>query len=310
MDDTKTYTLLDQHVIRTLLYFDIFNYPLKAGEVYRFLGMNTITEKDVSLALDQLAEDKCLNRMREFYGLSLDEIKVQRRERGNDLAARSLPLAIRCGQLIAKFPFVRAVFASGSLSKDYMDEKSDLDFFIVTAPQRLWFARTLIIIYKRMFLRKSKSNFCVNYFVDEDHLLIEEQNQFTATELATVIPLSDVSIYHRLIDANAWIRSYFPNFKLRKSDAVIAPRFFAKKTLELIMNPFAKPLELLLMRLTLRRWKRIYGQEYADAEFKIAFKTKKYASKSHPKHYQLKVLDMFQQKLDDFSSKHKIPLSL
>ena len=96
-----------------------------------------------------------------------------------------------------------------------MDEKSDLDFFIITAPKRLWIARTLLVMYKRFFLFNSHKYFCVNYFVDEDHLEIEEKNLFTATELATVIPLYGQVHYTNLLKANPWLKRFFPNYTPR-----------------------------------------------------------------------------------------------
>ena len=97
--------------------------------------------------------------------------------------------ALRNARLIFHFPFTRAIMISGSLSKNYADEASDVDYFIIVKPGRLWIARTLLIIYKRIFLMNSKKYFCVNYFIDEDHLEIEEKNLFTAVELTTLIPI-------------------------------------------------------------------------------------------------------------------------
>src|SRR5690606_3777846 len=104
--------------------------------------------------------------------------------RGNLMANKFSDIARKKAKLISQFPFVRGVMASGSLSKGYADEKSDIDFFIITIPNRLWIARTLLVLYKRIFLLNSHKFFCVNYFVDEKHLGIEEKNLFTATELA------------------------------------------------------------------------------------------------------------------------------
>ena len=46
-----------------------------------------------------------------------------------------------------------------------------------------------------------------NYFVDSQHLEIEEKNIFTATELATLIPACNKEIYNTLIDTNSWMKS-------------------------------------------------------------------------------------------------------
>jgi hypothetical protein len=225
--------------------------------------------------------------------------------RGNDLAEKLQPVAIRQARLIARFPFVRGVMASGSFSKGYMDQKSDLDFFIITEPKRLWIARTLLVFYKRLFLFNSHKYFCVNYFVDSEHLMIEEKNLFTATELATLIPLSGASLYLKLQEANAWITGMFPNYDPRPVNGVEEQaRGWFKVLIEKVIDVVAPTrLERFFKNLTLRRWQKLYGSSYSAADFHVAFKTKDYASKTHPNHYQKKIERLYTDKVNAFQAR-------
>ena len=183
-----------------------------------------------------------------------------------------------------------------------MDKDSDLDFFIVTEPGRLWIARILLVVYKRLFLFNSHKYFCVNYFVDTEHLEIEEKNLFTATELATVIPLYGAEYYKNLYTSNLWLSNFFPNHTPRSTDQV--PEYKKstfKKIIEHCINlVFARQLNNFFRKLTLYRWKKLYQKDYPEADFKVAFKTKEYASKGHPKHYQRKVMDVYKEKINEF----------
>jgi hypothetical protein len=306
MQETKLHTIVDHYVLKTLLYFDIFQYPLKSEEVYRFLGTNNVSQNDVMNSLNALSEQNFLFQFGEFYSIQNNEILLQRRLKGNEEAKKYLPLAKKIAGLIARFPFVRGVLASGSLSKNYMDEHSDLDFFIVTSTGRLWIARTLLVMYKRLFLFNSHKYFCVNYFVDESHLEIEEKNQFTATELATLIPLYNGHLYRQLIAANGWVKKFFPNMEMRTTDAANEKVSPFKKNLERFIG--ITWIENFFMAVTLKRWKSIYQKKYQEADFRIAFKTGKHVSKNHPNHYQRKVMLLFQQKLNEFNSSHNITL--
>jgi hypothetical protein len=304
VQEVKRHTALDQNVIKTLLYYDIFNYPLKAPEVYRFLRMNSVSEKDVVKSLDALTEEKFIHRFGDLYCIHPKESLILRRLNGNKRAEKYLSIAAQKAKLIARFPFVRGVFASGSLSKNYMDETSDLDFFIITAPERLWICRTLLVLYKRLFLRNSHKYFCVNYFIDSDHLEIEEKNLFTATELATVVPLIGSEYYLLLHEKNsAWLSQYFPNFRLRDCKNIpITQRGFLKQITEGLINfSFANAFEKFFMNLTLNRWERIYRKKYDPIDFSIAFKSKKYTSKNHPRHFQKQVIERYYQKIKTFS---------
>jgi hypothetical protein len=302
----KTYTALDESVIRTLLYYDIFHYPLKSFEVFRFIELTDVDENQVKRALDGLADDGFIMRCGEYYSIDFDQKHIARRIKGNDKAAQCMALAYRQAKLIARFPFTRGIMASGSLSKDYMDDASDLDFFIVTSPDRLWICRTLLVAFKRIFLKNSHRLFCVNYFVDAEHLAIEEKNIFTATELATLLPLYGEHYYRALHRANdSWLKKYFPHFQLRSCQGIRGGEpGFIKKTLEqLIGFFFGGALDKLCMQLSIRRWRQLYGQQYPEADFNIAFKSNRHTSKNHPNQYQKKVTALFQSKIDAFREK-------
>jgi len=295
-------TALDEDILRTLLYFDIFHYPLKSDEPYRFLGTPLAQESALRSRLDILTAHHYISHLGDFFGIQNHPDDVARRMKGNTAAAQCMPKARRQARIIGCFPFVRGVLASGSLSKGYMDEKSDLDFFVITAPGRLWIARMLLVMYKRIVHFNSHKYFCVNYFVDEHHLGIEEKNLFTATELATAIPLYGPGQYLELLKANAWLKDFFPNFQAR-STAGAAPskRGTIKRTLEAFFNIKAvSRLEQHFRKMTLRRWEKLYKGAYTQADFEVAFKSKDYASKNHPRNYQHKILQRYVDQLKTF----------
>src|SRR5690606_32186099 len=248
---------LEQSILRTLLYFDLFQYPLLPEEIFKFLGTNSIAPHDVDQALDELRRAGRVHRYGTLYGLRADEGLAGRRLRGNQLAQRMSAFAHRRGRFIGAFPFVRAVMASGSFSKGYMDENSDLDFFVVTVPGRLWIARMLIAIYKRVFLLNNHKYCCCNYFITEDHLEIEEKNLFTATELATLVPVCGRSVYRRLMRANSWVSEYFPNFRVTVPDIPEVRSSLIKRSVEVALAGKAgEALTRFFRMLTLKRWQR------------------------------------------------------
>lgn len=295
------HTTLAPYVLRTLLYFDIFNYPLTPGEVFKYLGTKSVAIAEVENCLLDLTDQNTIYRLGKFFSIQPDYTLRQRRIAGNQLATRYLPLAEKQARLIAGFPFVRAVLVSGSLSKGYMDSSCDIDFFIITARKRLWICRTILVLYKRIFLGNSHKHFCVNYFLDEDHLEIEEKNLFTATELATVIPLTGGDYYKKLMTVNKWLTNWFPNFEAPDAAHVSDPPGRLKSLCEKMLNLVgARWWEWIWMRLTFHRWIRLYRKKYSEKEFRIAFKTTPYASKNHPRNFQRLVMDQYNQKINRF----------
>lgn len=72
---------------------------------------------------------------------------------------------------------------------------------------------------------------------------------------------------------------------------------------------FADKLELYFRTITLKRWERIYKKEFSVEDFEVAFKSKEYASKNHPQHFQRKIIDLHNKKIEQFdfaSWKHQL----
>ncbi|HEY1216923.1 MAG TPA: hypothetical protein VGE93_25135, partial [Bryobacteraceae bacterium] len=162
-----------------MAYFDIFHYPLTLEDVCWFLETDASIEH-VRQEVEALIGEGRLFRSGPFYSLQNDPNLAIRRLRGEAHADELLLIANRGARLLYQFPFVRGVFISGSLSKRCADEKADIDYFIVTEANRLWIARTLLHLFKKLtYLRGHQHRYCMNYFVDEEALEIIEKNIFT-----------------------------------------------------------------------------------------------------------------------------------
>ena len=305
-------TLPELHsaVVRTLLYFDIFSYPLTAKEIHRALSLADVTEKDVDESLGQMVEQGLIAKQEDFYLIEDEREKVERRKKGNAEAARRIPKALKVSRFIGKFPYVRAVMLSGSLSKNYMEADSDIDYFVVTKPGRLWICRTLLILYKKVFLLNSHRNFCVNYFVDSDHLEIEDKNLFTATEVSFLLPSYNYKLYRHFREANQWAEAYYPNFGLREDHPCPEEnRSFFRRSMEWILNSrLGERLDNWCMNRTLGRWKQKFS-DLDQAEFEIALRTRKCVSKHHPRQFQELVTRKLAENQASFEEKFQLKLS-
>jgi len=298
-------------LLKTFLYFDIFHYPLTRNEVFQFCSVPIDDEDQFNMDLEELTAEGYLFRLGDFYSIRNDKDLAQRRIKGNLLAKVRMKLAKRISRFIGQFPFVRGVMLSGSISKNYMEPQSDIDYFIVTAPGRLWIARTLLVMFKRLFLFNSHKYFCVNYFVDTQHNEIEEQNLFTATELATLIPTVGKEPYLSLMNNNSWYTKYYPQMNGNGVDHIKSePRGLIKKVFEYVLNNFCgERLDQRLMRITLKFWQNNYHELHQGKDFEIAFKTRRYVSKNHPKHYQKKVIESHQERIRAFELTHNLEIS-
>src|SRR5262245_7809961 len=147
--DTRRVGVLESKILRTLLYFDMFQHPMRLREIHHYLHGQAGDEEAFRRALDGLVEQGFVHARQGFYALRKIEHLSKRRVEGERQAARALKTARKYSSIIASFPFVRGVCISGSLSKGYMDSHTDIDYFIITQPGRLWLSRTLLVLFKK-----------------------------------------------------------------------------------------------------------------------------------------------------------------
>ena len=296
-------------MIKAILYFDIFKYPLTAEEVWKTASTKT-SLPHIQDTLDRLCALSLLASQDGFYALPESIPHIQRRRAGNALADQRLHTAKRNALRIANFPFVQAVMVSGSLSKHYMDPSSDIDYFIVTRPGRLWLARTALVLYKKVFLLNAHRNFCVNYFIDTDHLQIEDQNIFTATETMFLLPIVNAPLYTAFRTANPWADSIYPNFGHRDttSTAPLRKAWWGRALQTLAAGPLGDRLDAACLRMTLRRWQRKF-KDFDPERFEIALRSRKYVSKHHPSDFQQQVLSKLQERIHAFETRHQVCLT-
>lgn len=198
-------------VVETVAYSDLFDYPLTAPEIHRYLAGVPASRSAVEalLGAGRMVPQR-LERADGFYTLPGRLAIVDIRHRRARAAAGLWAKAVAYGAQIAGLPFVRMVAVTGALAVDNSDANDDLDYLIVTEPGRLWLCRALVIGLVRLALRRGDV-ICPNYFLSERALALDSHSLYTAREVAQMVPLTGRPIYHRLRQLNGWVESYLPN---------------------------------------------------------------------------------------------------
>jgi hypothetical protein len=196
-------------ILKAVAYGDIFDQPLTAEEIHRYLVGTVASPAVVGTALESLVPDRLSRRDGHFTLVGREELLDTRRAR-EGAAARLWPDALAYGRLIARLPFVRMVAVSGALAMDNTEPGADIDYLIVTEPGRLWLCRAMVIAIVRLAALRS-IELCPNFLVSERALLLDDQSLFTAHELAQMVPLAGLPTYWRMRGANRWADELLPN---------------------------------------------------------------------------------------------------
>ena len=286
-------------ILATLSYFDIFDYPLTQTEVYQFLG-KTCSQKEFIEGLHELTAENWVFKFDEFYSLQDNYEQNIRRRKGNARARQMMKTAEKIAGFLSAFPFVRGIAVSGSLSKNFADHNSDIDFFVITRKNRLWLARTFMHLFKKMtFLAKKQHWFCMNYYIDEEMMQIKEKNIYTATEVVTLLPLRGIQSFRKFYANNRWSRAYLPNHRLKVSYTEEVKKTWLKQLAEFLLNNFIGTLlDRALMKLTDYRWqKKTSNKKLNSRGIVMGMDASRHYAKPDPGQFQEKLVMIYDKKI-------------
>ncbi len=293
---------LERDILKVLLYFDVFNHPVKAEEIYSFLPSNSTNPAEVAWRCQSFPLNEYIAEQRGLYFLSERKNSVRQRLEKESLAIPRWKMAVIMTRLIKCFPFVRGIFVSGELSKGVASKEGDIDFVIVTAENRLWICRTLLIFFKKIFLLNKKKYFCLNHFVSENHLEFEVRNVYSAVEVATLKPLYNLPLFEHYINANSWIKEFLPNWKFteQRFEFVADNPSMVQRLLELL---FADNLTARIDAWLMNRWQGIWKKRYphlSDEKRDHLFQCRSFISTAYGEDFLNKILSSYEQRLAMF----------
>lgn len=278
-------------VLATLAYYHLFKFPLTLEETHRLSGHRG------SLASTEAAVGWLESRGvvgREDGHIFLGEsTQVAERKIAESRAAEAATRIHARARMIGGFPFVRGVGLSGSASKGILKPGDDVDFFVITAPGRLWVCRALLMLFKKVFLLNSHRMFCVNYLVSADLLTLPDRNVFTAMEIAWLRPAWGNRWYEEFLAANRWLAEFLPNWRAFEDSVPSHPAGAIKRSIESALSgPFGAHADAWVRAKITERNRRKY-RHLSPSDFEIAFRSEPHASKHHPGHHQGRVTDRY-----------------
>lgn len=215
--------ILQKAALKTLIYSDIFDYPLKVEEIGKWLiGVSLPAGKAGMKNLEFRTQNlKNIQEKNGYYFLKGRERIADLRAERKIFSQKKLAIAEKCGNIIRIVPSVKLIGITGALSMNNAKKNDDIDLFIITSKGLLWTTRfivTLLVEFTGMRRHPNERNVtnrvCLNMFIDEDHLEIpkNEKDLFSAHEVLQMKPLFDKdNTYQKFIRINGWVKRYLPN---------------------------------------------------------------------------------------------------
>ncbi|MBI2031384.1 MAG: hypothetical protein HYT08_02100 [Candidatus Levybacteria bacterium] len=206
-------------IFKTLVYSDIFDYPLKKNEIYEFL----IGKKKSQNSFNKLLYSTDYNAFLKgnYYCLLGRESIIKKRIQREKESESKLKIAQSIIKKISFFPTILLIGISGALAMKNADKNDDIDLFIITKENTLWISRIfLILILKLMGSYREREDsdinnkICLNMFVSKDQMTLNKkrQNLYSAHEIVQMLPVFQRNnTYEQFLKANTWIARFLPN---------------------------------------------------------------------------------------------------
>lgn len=291
---------LPADILKTVAYFDLFDYPVTAGQIYSFLPRNSVTPEEVARTADRLVQEGNLAADLGYFLLRSSDkrISVQRQE-GERAAQKMLSYARAVTLFLKRIPFIRGVFITGSLSKSVAAHDSDIDFMIVTVPGRLWIVRSMLTLFRKVFLLGSRKYFCTNYYVTENGFPLDRRNLYAAVEVVTTKAVWNADAYVRYRQTNSWTKDFLPNMSVAVTPELLVPsgRSIVQIVLEFALHLFPlRSIDQRLMNYHRKYWNNAAGRLTAEQR-SPTFIIGPDVSASWPDDRQAPVLSRYTEKL-------------
>jgi len=228
---------LNNNILATLSYADIFDYPLSEDEIFEWLivlkteegrqktdsrSQKTEDRKIFAHSL-QLALHSYLIGIKEgFCYLKGRERIVALRKQREEWSRPKLQRAEKVAGIMRLIPWVKLVGVTGGLARMNADKKDDIDLFFIAAKNRLWLTRGVVVLLLSLlglYRRKNKITdmICPNMFVSEDNLRMRPEDVYVAHEVCLMRPIfvrDDTYLF--FIEANIWVKKFLPNIQRSK----------------------------------------------------------------------------------------------
>lgn len=214
MDSSK------RQILDTLSYFDFFDYPLTEKELWQFTK-TVKSEKDFY----KLLEKTNIPKFKSYYFLKKRKSIVKKRLEKEKISKKKNKKAIKIIHWLSIFPTIDLIGISGSLAMKNSNLEDDIDIFVISQNNLVWFTRLILAaylsilgVYRRKHEKNPKDKICLNLIIGNKNtaFLKNRQNLYTAHEIVQLAPIFQrENCYFDFINKNKWVLNFLPNSSFR-----------------------------------------------------------------------------------------------
>lgn len=205
-------------ILKTLVYADIFDYPLTKEELFHYLLYPHPINNQL---FEQALLHRHITKKGKYYFLSTRNVLIKKRTSRETMSNKKIASAKKIARILALLPSIKFIGLSGALAMKNADNDDDIDLFIITATNRLWTTRILVLCMLQLFGRRrgradktGKDKVCLNMLITEQALDLPriKRDIYLAHEIVQMQQLiNKEGMYERFLQAHVWVKKYMYN---------------------------------------------------------------------------------------------------
>ncbi|MBI4158457.1 MAG: hypothetical protein HY505_02470 [Candidatus Yanofskybacteria bacterium] len=314
--------MLRNSIYATILYYDSFNFPLTLAEIYKYLvnpkrlTLNyaavsnevNVEAFDIAVELENMARVGLIGHKNGFYFMLGRDDLYERRIEKDKLSNKKWKKFLAITKYLQLAPYLRTVFASGSLAANNPELKSDFDVLVIIKSGRLYTGRLFLwLISSALGVRRGRfdvvapDKICFNHYLTDDNLEFSHRGLYIAQSLANLRPvIISAGVLEKFIASNKWANSFCYNFRQTgsyrsiKSDKILLA--LARGGEMALNNIFGDLLEKMLRSFQQKRIKK--NPATYESGGRVIFTDKEL--EFHPRSFEKVVIDNYNNGLKKF----------
>ncbi len=223
MENNNKIEEIKEAIYKTIVFFDIFSYPLTAFEIWQYASCKCDLF-EIENVLSEIDQSK-IESKDAYYFLKSRVGIIKTRARRYNYSDRKMKRAMRVSKIFKFIPWIKMIAIGNIIGSNNLKDGSDIDFFIVTNKKRIYLTRFFTTVITKFLLLRPRVNdvrdkICLSFYISEENVDLQSLHLKNKIDLYFVYWLANLmpiyqknDFYKYFLKKNVWLKEFLPNWE-------------------------------------------------------------------------------------------------